>query len=434
MRSDCMQLLNNKEFRLISFLTYLKLEKQIEIKKIMKLLHCSRSTILSDIDYFNNNWPDLISITITKEQEISFLETSTGNINAIVKHIVLNSFEIRFLLEVFLNPNQNIYAYAEKLYTSPATLYRVIKRLDNALRKSDISIKRHQKKYYLKSSSDINLYLFFYKGLHEIYSLNLPGFTTRDSQLLFDKNCSSNIEEERYFLFLMQELSIQRDYLEDTFNYSDFLIIYEQIPLKTNFLNALESLQVELSSHLTMPSGNNDQLYELVYFTMKRDILLGQFGTLFFNRYTLFVNAYKKQKPTLFPKISKAVESTIDVLDLESEGIFDYLFYLIVTTFPVIEKQLVMKTIFIYSDLGYHHAKFVRDYLDSFFNNRIDSIHLVDIDYFQNYSYSDNHLIISTIKIHESIPTLFISDIISEEQLYDIKKKFRSTYITDKDS
>lgn len=421
-----MVLLNNKEQRLISFLSYLNIHKKITLKEVSTYLNCSKSTVINDIHYFSKNWSHLVSITLNKDHVITFQSTSNGNTNKIIRDISINSLEILFMKELFLQPNQNIYYYADKIFTSPATLYRVIKKLNTNLKNTNISIHANQKKYHFVSPSKIHLYFFIVKNTENLYGLEIPTFSNQERFRLFNSLFPGSLDEEQYFLFLIWELSEKSIHTTQALNFKTLFTIYQSIPITKHLDTILNQFLTDVSTYLVIDQEDLSTIRHIFLFTIKRDILLSSFETHFPNRYHLFIDAYAKQNTCLFSNLEPILKAVIKQLGISIEFSFDYLLFLLIKNFSTAERKIFLKNIFLYSDLGQQHAQFLAQLIKSKFSHTINQIHIVAFDFFDTYQLKKNDVIISTSYLETELPIIFVDDMLSDEQLLELKAKLNN--------
>lgn len=423
-----MTIISNKEQRLISLLNYLNSEKNLSILKLSKLLNCSKSTVLNDLTLFSKNWPDLITIHISKEQLIEMDSSSNGNTNRIIRDIIVNSLEIQFIRLLFLNPHQNIFYYAEKLYTSPATLYRVIKKLKVDFKPLGITIKNETKTYHLTSHNDLNLFLFLAKGLEEFYGLEIPYTSSEEEFKEFSSHYHYSLDEEHYFMYLIWGIikhNNKNNHQNPMVSFDLFKETYDTIPISSKITLLIDEFLEELSETFILCKNVKTKLNTILAFCKKKETLFPLHQYLFINRYQSFTENYAKLNMLPFVQLKAALQNLLTKLDIDIDFSFDFVFYLLLTNCKLTLKNKNKKHIYIYSDLGLNHATFIQKSIANVFTDPSLIIETVNLNFFDNYQYDINDLIISTIFISNQIPTIFVDDYLCEEHYLRIRKELK---------
>lgn len=421
-----MIIVNNKEERQISLLKYLNKHKSLGVSELAKLLNCSIATVLNDITFLTSTWSDLININIDKKNIATMENTFRGNINKIVSDIIFNSLEIQFIRCLFYHPNQNIYFYAQELYTSPPTLYRVIKRLSKDLKTFGIFIKNQNKTYRIESEDKVNLLLLMTKGLEEFYGLELPKDTSEEEFVEFSLNYQFELPEEQYFLFLIHGIITRNNSIKNSDRMISFIEFYEAyenvaIPEKTeNYINAFLS---EIGEIYLVPLNAFTKLRDILYYCIKRKHFFTYHDSLFINRHQSFIINFKKTNPLAFKQIEISLKKLLDALDLNFEFYFNYIIFLFLSNCQLYQKNPVKKSIIIYSDLGLHHSRFIKNGIKQVIFDKTIDIQIVEKSFFDSYLYEEETLIISTTFIKKDLPTVYVDDYLTEKNYIRIKRE-----------
>lgn len=151
-------------------------------EQIAKALHCSVKTIDADLEFFMNEWSDILTIEYSKRFGFRLTATSSGKIEHIYKKAIQESDEFAFLEQVFFDTTQNGEYWMKRLYHSEATFYRFLRKIDAALEERELVLDRHP----LKVSSTDEKWVrgFFADYFYERYGLNDWPFDF-DRQLLY---------------------------------------------------------------------------------------------------------------------------------------------------------------------------------------------------------------------------------------------------------
>ncbi|MGX7025269.1 helix-turn-helix domain-containing protein [Vagococcus hydrophili] len=421
-----MAILNTKEQRLISLLNFLENNNDTTISNLANLLECSKSTVLNDLSFFTNNWSELIDISINKEQTVILKTTSNGNINQIVREIISGSLEVQLLKEIFLHPYQNIFYYAEKLYVSPSTLYRSMKKLKPFLKEWGLAITNKNKTYGLTSNNEVEFEIVFFvvKYLEEIYALQISKLKLSSQFDYFSAHYSYALEEEQHFLYLVWYLIHSKD-LEKGPTFDHFVEIYNEITIGENFHQVINHFVQTVSKWAIITPKDHETLNSIFSYCKKRESLFTLPQYMIYNRYTSFVDTFASQNPHIFDKLKKAIHHSLERLGMNVEYHFDYLFYLILTNCHLIIDEKYNKNLIVCSDLGGNHGEFLAYSITRAFLDAPLSIKVVDKSFFNNYDYQPTDLIISTTKLPCDAPVLFVNDYLTEKQYYKLRKELK---------
>lgn len=422
-----MRILNNKEKRLIKLLNYINSNIYYSIVELSNLLDCSKSTVLNDLKTLSTNWPDLISINTEKDNMVKMKIVSNGNINKIVSDIIFGSLEIQFIKSLFFHPHQNIYFHAEHLFTSPATLYRTIKKLEVDLKYYGIKIKSDNKTYQLIGLNEASLFLFFAKGLEEFYGQEIPMVATKEELSIFNSLYEFYLPEEEYFMFLIWG-TIKRHNLNNQkhklINFDIFKTYYEKIPLPENLDASIFLFIKEIERNFTVSKDIAIKLKNIISFCLRKERLLKQ-EHIFINRYRLFVKNIISSGDPHFLDIEKNLRVLLERLNMNTEFSLDYIIYLLITNSSIGTKLNTNKKVFIYSDLGSSHAIFLKKSILSVLTKSNFEVEVVDLSFFKNYKQQNHEIIVSTTFISKDINTIFVDDYLTEYNYIKIKKALR---------
>lgn len=408
--SNQTRLINNREHRLVQFLVQLNKQNTMPITDLMTYLNCSKSTILNDIDYFNNHFSKSITLSVNKKQHVILNCGTSGNINQVIREISLSSPGVQLVKKLFAYPNQSIFFYAQKLFTSPATLYRTIKKFTPILKEAGLVIQNKQKKYRLISDSDIELYIFLTKGLEELYALSLPEFTSAKDYEAFYQLYPFHLEEEQHFLFLLKEVMSFHPANRKANLFDDFFHIYKEIPMPNNLITVMTRFIQQTQMFLDIDFNQLDDIERLFIFVKKREILFSNHEPIFFNRHETFVSELAEQRPFLFKQLKTELMTAMKELQMSPDYSFDYLCYLILITFPLTQPKVNQRNIYLYSDLGKRHGNFLAQALVTKFNVALTNITLVTFEFFDTYVYKKGDMVISTVQLSDDIPCMLIND------------------------
>lgn len=423
-----MAITNKKDQRLISLLTLLNNEKNLTVSTLSALLSCSKSTILNDLNFFSKNWADLITISINKEHIIEMESTSNGNTNKIIRDIIVNSLEIQFIRCLFLFPNQNIYFYSEKLYTSSATLYRIIKHLKSDFKELGVIIENNNKTYQLKSENNINLLLFLSKGLEEFYGLEIPIRSSQEEFDLFSSSYFYSLDEEHHFMYLIWGIIQHNNQKNTMIDFKNFKAMYDTLEAPLDLDNQIDLFFQKTKNTFSFSLDAHDKFKSILLFCLKKEKLLPVHKYLFINRHQSFVENFAKLHTLPFSRLKQELEHLLKQLEMNIDFSFNYIFYLLFTHCQCKIKNNKNKHIYIYSDLGRNHSLFLKSTIEDVLSNTNLVITVVEHNFFENYIYQTTDLIISTTIISNKIPTIFVDDYLCEAHFFRIRKELKSIH------
>lgn len=422
-----MKILNNKEKRLIKLLNYINSNIFYSIIELSNLLDCSKSTVLNDLTTLSTNWEDLILINTEKDNMVKMKIISNGNINKIVSDIIFNSLEIQFIKLLFFHPHQNIYFYAEQLFTSPATLYRTIKKISTDLKHYGLKIESDNKTYHLIGDNQTSLFLFFAKGLEEFYGQEIPMVSNKEELNTFRSLYNFYLPEEEYFMFLIWG-TIKRNNLNNQkyklIDFNIFKMYYDKIPLPNNLDTSILFFIKEIEKNFNVSEDISFKLKSILIFCLRKEYLLKQ-EYIFINRYHLFVKNIVNSGDPHFLDIERNLRILLTKLNMNIEFSLDYIIYLLITNSSIGIKLNTKKTVFIYSDLGANHAIFLKKSILSVLTKSNFEVKIVDLDFFENYIQQKDELIVSTTFLSKNINTIFVDDYLTEYNYVKIKKALR---------
>ena len=142
------------------------------IKELTNHLKCSQQTILSDCDYFENEWLDYVVMEISKKRGIRIYMHKNHSVSELYKKMMKNSSDLALLESFFFYPNKDTSFHVKRLYTSESSLYRSYKRLKLVLSDRNIDITHNEDKYDLVGENELQIRLFLMLYFCEAYEEN----------------------------------------------------------------------------------------------------------------------------------------------------------------------------------------------------------------------------------------------------------------------
>lgn len=139
------------------------------LKDLTKRLKCSQQTVLSDCDYFENEWLDYVVMEVSKNLGIRIYMNKKHSVNELYKKMMKSSSDLALLESFFFYPNKDTSFHVKRLYVSESSLYRSYKRLKLVLNDRKIDITHYQDAYVLTGENELQLRLFLVLYFCEAY-------------------------------------------------------------------------------------------------------------------------------------------------------------------------------------------------------------------------------------------------------------------------
>lgn len=144
---------------LIEFLA--KQQRWWPLEEAAAHLNCSTKTLITDVNYINEEMEEYLHIDISKVRGIKAHPMKSNKINNIYQNIIQNSNEFQFIEQVFLYPNQDAEYWINKLFLSEATFYRLVNSTAKALKRRGLKLER---KPFRITAPDERWVRFFYQS------------------------------------------------------------------------------------------------------------------------------------------------------------------------------------------------------------------------------------------------------------------------------
>ncbi|MHC5249617.1 helix-turn-helix domain-containing protein [Enterococcus sp. LJL90] len=189
--------LNTTMNRRISLLNLLFTTYQrVSLDALSRQLNTSNKTIISDLDYFQENWPDVLVIDLNSKTGLRVVENGNQTVQTIYGDILKKSLEFQLLQGIFFEPGENSKYWEDRLFISNSSLYRMGVRLSRKLR--DFGIILEKNPFKLKGSNEAQLRLFFQNYFLEAYGFREWPFPFDQQKIskvlkLFNKEFKLNL-------------------------------------------------------------------------------------------------------------------------------------------------------------------------------------------------------------------------------------------------
>lgn len=156
-----------RRVRLLEFLVYSN--QWISTKFLMQQLNCSQQTILSDCEYFENEWSDYVVLETSKKLGIRLYMNRQHAISELYKKMMKNSGDLSLLESLFFYPNRDGVFHRQRLFTSESSLYRSYRRLKQVLNDRNLDILHQQDQYSLIGENELQVRFFLILYFCETY-------------------------------------------------------------------------------------------------------------------------------------------------------------------------------------------------------------------------------------------------------------------------
>lgn len=155
----------------------------ISLDELAEKLDASKKTILTDVQYIEDRWPEIISFEYQNNNSIRLLETQNHSIHDIYTEILRESNAFALLEAIFFNPYENGEYWENKFYLSNSSLYRLAIKLEGSLNKREMQLNRTP--FRIEGNDERKIRTFFRGYFLEAYGIHGWPFPL-DRQLVFD--------------------------------------------------------------------------------------------------------------------------------------------------------------------------------------------------------------------------------------------------------
>lgn len=149
-----------------------------DVNEFAKKLGCSPQTVLTDCEYFENGWPDYLTIDFSRKRGLHLQMMKNHPISDLYKDVMKDSLTFSLGETIFFHPGMSSDFYSQKLFVSESSLYRLFRALNHVLEERDILLT--QTSYVMTSTNELQIRYFFILYFMEI---NKP----RDWPFFLDK-------------------------------------------------------------------------------------------------------------------------------------------------------------------------------------------------------------------------------------------------------
>ncbi|MHC5375384.1 helix-turn-helix domain-containing protein [Enterococcus sp. LJL120] len=142
----------------------------VTIEQLMKQMEASRKTIMRDLDYLAERWPDRITIDYQEKFGVRLWQSTHYSIHDIYRTMLKESSAFKLLEAVFFDPTENRDYWGSKFYLSQSSLYRLTHRLEADLSARGMRLNRTP--YAVEGNNERQIQIFFKRFFWEIYGIH----------------------------------------------------------------------------------------------------------------------------------------------------------------------------------------------------------------------------------------------------------------------
>lgn len=143
----------------------------------------SKKTLLTDVQYIEERWPEIISFEYQNNNSIRLLEAQNHSIHDIYTEILRESNAFALLEAIFFNPYESGEYWENKFYLSNSSLYRLALKLEGSLNKREMQLNRTP--FRIEGNDERKIRTFFRGYFLEAYGIHEWPFPF-DKNLVFD--------------------------------------------------------------------------------------------------------------------------------------------------------------------------------------------------------------------------------------------------------
>lgn len=460
-------LLSTLENRRLEFVKLLANQKDwLILSEAAKVLDCSVRVLKNDIQFLNDEFYKELTIqTSINGVRIKF-EYMKGP-KSFAQQLLHNSDSYQLLETIFFNEHQSLTDIAEKLFISPATIYRMVKQINEIL-SEDYG-------FYIETNpcriigDEEKIRYFFYCYFFEKYPTFAWPFKNINERVI-DKFLKEILEalqmpvDFAYFnvfkvivmvnfiryknnnlIPIKSGAPLNRVFLPDREEYEQFYLYFEQtLDVKIddeliwqvfrqyvqpgifmtyeNFLNTIEN-DSDLADEVlfirevleTLAQNNEIEfkniestIYEM-YITAKLEYMEPQSGYILYNRNTYFTNDLKNEFPVFYKQIYEGMKAFREKIGkpITEDGINFYIYSIFSrweNLVPELRRKLDKIKVLVISDRHFSHARMIKDFIEYEFSEQITIDIFSEMDLDQHtLAQLECDLIVSAFPLEEDI-------------------------------
>lgn len=150
-------------------------DEPLHEKEIALLNDCSLSTVRTDMAKIEKEYSEIFKVRI-ENASIYFLKKNTADMSLVLLSLYSESLNLQLIFELFDNPFQSRYHYAQALAISESSFYRAIRNINTVLDSAGFKIEYQNEGYFLQANKEEDLRRFIVAMYLQTKSLE-EGFT-----------------------------------------------------------------------------------------------------------------------------------------------------------------------------------------------------------------------------------------------------------------
>jgi hypothetical protein len=136
-------LLTSTERRRVQIINRLSLTTQWKpLDELALECDCSIKTLNQDFAFFKNNWENYFTVILDKKKGVRLQHTNVSKLDVVYSDILRSSQNFQFFEKLFFTPGKNAAYWANELYISESSLYRMVGLMNKEMSRSGVQINR----------------------------------------------------------------------------------------------------------------------------------------------------------------------------------------------------------------------------------------------------------------------------------------------------
>lgn len=142
----------------------------LHLDEIAVKIDCSKKTVISDCQYIEDRWPDIVSIETSQKNGVRLVEAPNRSIYDIYIDIIKESNTFSLLEAIFFEPGMSGDYWSKKFFLSSSSLYRTAKKIDKSLNQRNFRLDRTT--YQIEGEDERQIRYFFSSYFFEVYGIH----------------------------------------------------------------------------------------------------------------------------------------------------------------------------------------------------------------------------------------------------------------------
>lgn len=140
------------------------------IEDLMVPTNASRKTVIADLHYLEDHWPEYITIDYQKKLGFRMIQSKDYSIHDIYRYILKDSSAFKLLEAIFFQPNRTAEYWKNEFHLSSATLYRLAQRIQKVLNLRGMDLNKTP--YRIEGKNERQIQIFFKRFFWEAYGIH----------------------------------------------------------------------------------------------------------------------------------------------------------------------------------------------------------------------------------------------------------------------